>query len=237
MSSLVELSQLRADARVYADRRTDDEATDFFTASELNRIINQQLADLYDLLVAARGHEYYATNATIAVVANTAAYALPGDFYQLLALNLEWSANDVEPMSPLNHYQDIWLYQNLDSGWYRGTRKAYRLREGHVDLYPTPSSAVTARVYYVPSFQPLVNDTDTFDGVNGWEKLVTLGAAIEMLEIEEVGAGAHLQKRYDAARDRIEGLAADRDAANPAEVRDVECRRWYRYPPATGSTT
>jgi hypothetical protein len=236
VSSLVTLEQLRADARVYADRRTDDEDTDFFTAIELNRILNQQLADFYDLLVAARGHEYYADDATIAVIDGTAAYDLPDDFYQLLALNLEWGENDVEPMNALNNYQDIWLYKNSEGGWYKGTRKAYRLRAEQIDFYPTPTAAVTARVYYVPAFVPLVDDEDTFDGVNGWEKLVTLGAAIEMLEIEEVGSGARLQKLYDATRERIEGLAADRDAATPVEVRDVECRRWYRYPPATGTT-
>lgn len=231
----VTLAQLRTDARLYSDQRVADETNAFITAVELNRLINQQLADLYDLLLSARGHDYYATDGTIAVVAGTRAYDLPDDFYQLLAINLEWAADEHEPLDPLNHQQDIWRYNNRDD-WQRWTQKAYRLRGEQLDLYPMPRSAVTARVYYVPVCPELADDADTFDGVNGWEKLVALGAAREMLDIEEAGSGARLDERYNEQRDRIQAMADDRDAANEIEIRDAYARPVRQYPPADGTT-
>ena len=235
MSKAVTLLQLRADARLYADRRTSDEDNSFITGSELTRLINLQLGELYDLLVSARGHEFYAADSTLSIVAGTASYNLPADFYELLALNLEWSPTDVEPVSPLNHQQDIWKLANYSYSWDRWSHKAYRLRGSQIDMYPTPRTAVTARLYYVPAFSDLSADSDTFDGVNGWEKLVSLGAAIEMLEIEEAGSGSRLQPIYDRQYERIESLAADRDAASEIEVRDITSRR-LKYPSATGTT-
>lgn len=232
----VTLLQLRTDARLYADQRVASETNAFITATELTRLINLQIGELYDMLVAARGHEHYATSGTVSVVAGTAGYNLPSDFYQLQAVNLEWASDDVEPVEPLNHQQDIWLHQNYSYSWQRWSRKAYRLRGSQIVFYPTPTSAVTARLYYVPTFTDLSADADTFNGVNGWEKVVALGVAIEMLEIEESGSGARLQAAFDRQLERIEGLAADRDASTELQVRDVSGRRVQRYPTATGTT-
>lgn len=237
MAKAVSHQQLIDDARLYADQRTST----FLTDTEVSRLVNLQIGELYDLLVEARGHEFYATSDTIAIAAGTAAYNLPDDFYQLLALNLEWVDDDHEPVDPLNHQGDIWRYADIE--WQRWSAKGYRLRGSQIDIYPTPSSAVTARLHYVPVFTDLpivVGEATTFegefDGVNGWEKLVVLGVAIEMLEIEEKGSGATLREAFERQYERIASLAADRDAAAEVQVRDVSDRRVRRYPTATGST-
>ena len=118
----VSSTTLIADARRYADQRQST----FFTDSEVRRIINQQIAEYYDLLVSVRGHEYYATSDEITLSAGTTAYSLPADFYQMLSVDLVWASDDREPIPALNHQQDIHRYLNRDD-WARYSGKAYRL--------------------------------------------------------------------------------------------------------------
>ena len=233
----VRLDTLRADARRYADQRTNDEANDFLTADDYNRLINKQLDKLYDKLVAAAGPEYYSTASTLSISqASGATYSLPSDFYQLLAVNLEWEADDVEPVQRLNSVADIWRYQNDAVTWDRWTRKAYRLHGASITFYPTPAASVTARVYYIPARADLVADDDTFDGVNGWDDAAALGAAMAALDIEEEGTGMRWKDQYDEAVEAIEAMADDRDANEELQVRDVlSGRRRYWYPPARSS--
>lgn len=227
---LVTLGQLIADARLYADQRTSNGSVAFITDVEVARLINLQIGELYDMLVAARGHEYYATDDTI-TLDGSASYDLPEDFYQLLSVEIEHASDDVEPVSALNSPRDVWSFAS--ESWQPWTRKAYRIRGSQIDFFPTPGSG-TVRLRYVPVFTDLTGGEGEagFDGVNGWEKLVALGVASEMLEIEEQGAGAALQAAFARQIERIEGLAADRDATEEIEIRDVR-RSSRRYPPAT----
>ncbi len=231
MSKPVRLDDLRDLCRLYADQRQST----FITDTELDSLINLKLGELYDMLVAARGHEHYQTDDTVSIVSGTAAYALPEDFYQLLAVTLEWDSTDVEPVDALNSYQDIWAHSSYQYGWNRWTCKSYRIQGANIVFYPTPQAAVTARLYYVPVFEDLVADSDTFDSVNGWHKMVALGVASEMREIEEESTGAALLQQHERERERIEQLAADRDASIEIQVRNVRGRR-LRYPTATGLT-
>lgn len=223
MARTVTLETLISDVRLYADMRGSNVATSgFLTDAELTRLINLQLTELYDLLLAARGQDYYITSDTISIVNGTASYALPDDFYQLKSLTLEWSSQEHELVRPINSVAARVRFEN-DETWDSGSRKGYRMRGGDVEFLPTPTRAVTCRVQYVPAFTDLVasgGSPNTFDGVNGWEKLVVLGAAIEALKIEEK-VSSHLQDEYARQYARIQGLAADRDADNPMQIEDV----------------
>lgn len=220
---------LRNLARLYADGRpaganafvVDSDAS--ANAVSLDTLINGQIAQFYDLLVQARGADYYVTDAALAVVAGTALYSLPADFYQLLTLSLTWAANDVELMHPTSQRERI-TYGNWNT-WGRYAPKAYRLRGTQaaprtVEIFPTPTSAVAANVRYIPVYAPLTDDTTTVDFCDGWEKLVCLGAAIEYRAIAEKDAGA-LTRLYAEQLARIEGLANQRDATYAEQVQDV----------------
>lgn len=231
MARTVRLDALRSRARVYSDQRTSDEANAFITSTELNTIINDQLAELYDLLLSARGQDYYITSDTLSIVAGTTTYSLPADFYQLKTVTLEWGTHEHELVEPINSVAGRAALNN-DDDWTQYGRKGYRLRGTNIEFLPEPSSAVTCRLQYVPTCTVLTNDSDTFDGVNGWDKLVSLGAAMEMLEIEEEGSSSRLQPLYDRTYARIEALAADRDADQPMQIEDVRpdgvMRPWYQ---------
>lgn len=216
---------LRNLARLYADGRpgganafvVDSDAT--ADAVSLDTIINLKLASLYDLLVLAGGHEYYAVDATIPIVANTSTYslaALSPPFYQALTIHLNWGPLDNEPLTDTSELERI-AYLNWTQ-WARWAPKAYRLRGTQgassqtLEIFPTPSGAVNAILRYVPAFVPLPDDTTTFDSVNGWENLVALAAAIDYRAIAEK-PNQDLIVLYQAELARVQGLA-DKRAAN-----------------------
>lgn len=217
MARAVTLAQLRTDARLYADQRHGG-AAPFIDDTELNRLINLKLAELYDKLVDAGGHEYYISESAVAVVNGTSTYTLPTDFYRMVSAVAEWSSTDYQELEDLASVSHAADYQNFGS-WGSGGLQGYRLRAGNIRLYPTPTKATTLRLQYVPVCPALAIDADTFDGVNGWEKLVTLGAAVEMRMIEQ-NEYADLAALYGEQIERVEALAAKRDN-HPKRVVDV----------------
>ncbi len=229
MASSVTLSQLRADARLYADQRPGS-STSFISEPELTRLVNMKARELYDLLVEARGSAYYATEATLAIVGGTARYDLPADFYQLDSVTLEWDDQDHELMFPVGSTRLRIAYESSWHKWSRYDAKAYRLRASQIEMLPTPSSDVTCRLQYVPVYVDMVADGDTFDGINGWEKMLTTGVALEMLSIDKRSNG-QLAGFYAEQMKRIEDMKTERDAEAPKEIIDVHRLRgrrgWY----------
>lgn len=225
----VPLTTLRADSLLYANIRS----VALVTPTELDRLINQALAEFYDLLVAARGHEYYEQPATLATAVNSAYIALPQDFYQLITLFARWSAQDLEEIESLDHLGDQVAYRNWNQ-WAQFSPKAFRLQRNLVELFPTPSAVTTMEVRYIPVCPTLSDPAQTFDGVNGWEKLVTSRVAMELLGLQALPMG-FAQQVYEREKDRIEGLASERAAANPPTIRDVRFApgrdSWWRRLP------
>jgi hypothetical protein len=235
MARAVRLDKLRDLARLYADQRpggstafVPDVATTGFAG--VNDLVNLALTELYDLLVAARGPEYYATTSTVSIVNGTASYALPATFYQMQGLVLEWGTNDHEPVDDIARILDRVPFVN-DAIWSPWSPKAYRLRGLNIELVPTPNASVTGRLYFVPAFVDLTSDSQTFDGVNGWEKLVALRVAMELRAIEEMPYG-DLEKLYERERARIETMKTEREASQPKRVINVYPERVQAWPMA-----
>ena len=230
MASSVTLAQLRLDARLYADQRPGS-TTSFITETELTRLVNGKIRQLYDLLIEARGSDYYADEDTISIVSGTSRYNLPSDFYQLASVTLEWSTNDFELMFPIGTARERIEYQGQlgTEIWSRWARKGYRLRASQLEFLPEPNTSVTCRIQYVPVFTDLSADGDTFDGINGWEKMVALGVAMEMRTIEK-RPSSDLAGMYGEQMARIETMKSERDAEAPKEVVDVKrLRRRNRW--------
>ncbi len=241
MARTVTLGKLRGLARLYADQRPADEANAFVkavgttTTAGLNDLVNLALCELYDDLVKAGGTDYYRTVDPIAIVAGTALYNLPATFYQMLDLRLEWAVNDVEPVGSIKD-RDYYKFKNTGSAWGSWSMKAYRIAGAQIELLPTPTVAVTGRLAYVPACPVLTADSDTFDGVNGWEKVVALKVAMELRAIEQTGFSSDLERLYKMEKDRIEGMAGDR-AAEPDQVTDVYPDRYVAWPYVGGRVT
>jgi hypothetical protein len=234
----VNRAYLRNLARLYADGHPNgtgafivdsDSATN---AVSFDTLINGALAELYDLLVSARGHEYYATDADISIVTGTSLYSLPTDFYELLSIRLNWDPYFIEELKPMG-VRERTRYEMLVGIFERGTPKAYRLQGTQtasartVEILPVPTRSVTCRIRYIPLFAQLASDSDTFDGVNGWEKLVALKAAIEYRTVAEKPLG-NLQALYAECFARIQSLADQRNANYAEQVQQVNPERWKR---------
>jgi hypothetical protein len=219
VASSVTLLQLRTDARLYADQRPGGSST-FINDTELNRLINLKAKELFDKLVDARGAAYFATEATIAIVAGTSRYDLPANFFELASVTLEWDTRYHELMFPIGSTRMRVTMETPFSIWSRYHKKAYQLRASQLEFLPTPTTDVTCRIQYVPVYTDMSADGDTFDGINGWEKMAAIGVAMEMREIEKRPSST-LAAMYAEQLARIEELKTERDAEAPKQIVDV----------------
>lgn len=231
MASDITLQGLIDLARLYADQRPGG-ASAFVPdtgSGSVVTLINGACAEFYDLLVAAGGHEYFAKDAALAIVAGTSIYPLPADFYQEQTVHLEWAANDWEPVPGFEQAERMRLV-NFTT-WGRRTPKGYRIggaqtlaadQEATIEFLPTPSLVVTGRLRYVPTFTSLVTPaTDTISTVNGWHKLIAFKVAMELRVIGRMDMG-DLASLYSAELDRITALADKRAQGATPQVVDVE---------------
>lgn len=233
MANPVTNAQVRGLARLYCDQRPGGANAfipDLSTATTVgvNGLVNLAMAELYDLLVAARGQEYFLTTATLTLVSGTALYSLPATFYEMSGLVLEWGTQEHEPVEDLEKTISRTQYVNMmGPTWAPWSEKAYRLRGAQIEFVPAPSGAMppTTRLYFVPAFVPSDPtqagwDAVTFDSVNGWEKLPALRTAMEMRAIEEVPYG-DLEKLYERELARVETMKAEREASRPKRIINV----------------
>jgi hypothetical protein len=102
----------------------------------------------------------------------------------------------------------------------------YRLVGTKIMFSPLPKAGVALRLWYVPRFAGLVNDTDTFDGFGGWTEYVVTDAAIKALQKEESDVSV-LMAQKQALIARIESAAENRDAANPETVTDSQAQNTW----------
>lgn len=219
MARTFQLSELRTKAR----ERADMVGSNFVTDSELNGYINASAAELYDMLVDARGLWYYGTEATVATVADTKTSSLAASFYKLIGMEVTLGGVTI-PIKRLNWTEGT-RYRNAAGGWAggwsNGTDIRYELAAGSVYWFPTPKAAHTVTYWYVPSHTVMTADGDTFDGVNGWEEYIVVDAAIKMITKEE-GDTRTLERAKDDLKARIHKLAEEVDHGYPETIVDVD---------------
>lgn len=227
--SVTSLSELRTLARQYADMVNSQ----FVTDAEFNSYINLSNWELYDILIQKYGNDYFATNTTFNTDGTTFQYSLPSNFYKFLGLdlqlgNVQQSFVTIRPFmfTDRNRY----AVPNFQS-FYGVTNLRYRVFANTLFLTPIPAANQILRMWYVPRQAELVNDTDTVDGVSGWQEYIILDAAIQALRKAELDTSVLLAQKQ-ALIQRIEAAAEGRDAGNPQVVGDTQWSDfWY---PNTG---
>lgn len=219
------LLQLRTGTRKYADFIASGSVESVYTDSVVDQFVNDAIAEYYEKLVAARGHEYFLATTTLAITSGTASYTLPATFFELSTITLEWRSDWHELVKPLDSQLQRALFNNLQT-WTQGSAKAYRIsgsQDGtqNIEFVPTPGTSVPARLRYIPTFAPLVNDSDVLFIVNGFDKLVEITGAIEMRAVKGLPV-AELIRLQAIQLERVEEMAAERLAEQPARVVDVD---------------
>ncbi len=221
MAAYVTLAEMRTRARELADMQTSNQAAAFVTDAELNRAINRHIKQLYNKLIIARGDDYYAQSTSVGLIGSSISLALIA-FMQLLSLSATDGTRVVwVPKFSLKQWAELKYLENIgvaDLGMYR-----YRLMGNNLEIRPACNNASHSFIiHYLPAFAPLVNDADTFDGINGWEDWACYGAAIDMLNKEESLEQAQgLMAQRALLNDQIEKLSGNRDAGMPEVVGDT----------------
>lgn len=206
----VSLTNLRARVREVADMTGSDFVSD--AANSLDYFINAATDELYNLLVA-RDEDRFVSSESVSIVAGTDAYSLPSTF--LRALRVE--VLDGSRYVALRRFrlQDAAAIGDTASVL-RGMR--YQIRGSQLVFLPTPGASGTARLWYVPTRTALVNASDTFDFVSGWDEYVVTRAAIMVLDKEESDSSA-LRADLERIQRRVEE-SAPRDAGEVTRVVD-----------------
>lgn len=217
------LAELRADAYKRADV---EGASDRHPSTDVTRYVNQGIAELYDLLVEARGRSYYRKGGghPLTTAANTTRYALPADFYRLISVRVTNAGGDV--LAPFRAEDEPALREaGASTDW----PTHYELQDGYIELLPAHRAGSTVRLDYVPVATQLAADGDTFDGINGWEEYVVAFAARCMaFRDEERELARDLEGEMMRLTKRIQKLAPTRDTFRAERVKDVRGGMWWR---------
>jgi len=215
MASTVTLLSMRDQAR----QRADMVNSQFITDAELTGYINASIKLLYDLLTNA-GEFYYFNTQTINIVANQDSYPLDASFYKLMGVDLVVdSLGNGVTLKPFqfeqrNSYLFTPTWNVVGLSYLR-----YMIQGNNIKFVPMPSGATTVKVFYVPKFNNLSGDSDTFDGINGWEEFVIVDSCIKMLTKEESDISTFAAQRADLAQ-RIDAMKLMRDIGAPARIGD-----------------
>jgi hypothetical protein len=182
-----------ASLRSQAQQRADMENTDFLTDAEWNVNINNSATELYDLLTTVFEDYYFQTSSI--TTTGTDSYPLPASFYKLLGVDQVFSSGQSGTVKPFQF----------------GERNSYRAYSGTGEVLT---------LSFIPIMPALSGDSDTFDGINGWEEYIVIDAAIKALLKEESDISA-LMAQKAAITKRINECAPNRDAGMPDRVTDV----------------
>jgi len=234
------LNELIAEVR----QRSDMVNSDFVTDAELTRYINESISELYDMLIVAKGQEWFIREATITTLADQDSYEIDTthDFYLLLGVDLNSGADTPTPLRPymLDERHDRTHYSARPSAYGNTTNLRYRLSgtvkstapnigtyNHRITFKPSPPAGLSVTLIYIPHAPVLATGaTDVWDGFNGWEEYVVVDSAIKCLEKEESSTTA-LERRKERLIQRINGLASAHDDGFPERVTDVTGRFVY----------
>ena len=218
MASTMTLLQLRTAAR----QRADMVGSLFVTDAELTSYVNQSAYELYDLLIQKYGDAYFAASDQITTDGVNETFAMPGDFYKLLGVDLKTSGapNGWITCRPFMMSERNRNWRPNAAPVLGFTALRYRLLGDTLWLSPLPSSGQVLRRWYVPRWAELVNDSDVLDGISGWTEYVVVDAAIKCLQKEESDPSV-LMAQKQALAGRIESAASNRDEGAPPTVSDV----------------
>lgn len=193
MSRTRQLSDLQSD--VY--KRIDLEGvTAYITPARVTELICQGWARLYGRVCRSGSGFFLKGPETLTLTAAQRYATLPADFYMLRRIDFQVDSSLWRTMDPMNFEEETTFDDGSATGWNGswpnvGPRFYVQGADGSSDtstrlVFSTaPAAADAARIYYYPIARRLVNPTDTYDGINGWEKYVIDYAAAEIAEQEE----------------------------------------------------
>ena len=221
MANTATRATMRARVRQQADIVNSTHVTD----AEINTWVDIGLSELHDILVS-HFEDYLESSSDITTVSGTSDYALPSTFYKLLAADLVEGGTRYS----LGRYMHRERNRYQDSvggiGRYVALFK-YRVIGTNLRLVPTPTSARTVNLRFVPTYTELAADATLVNQAipQGWEELAVMDAATKAaLKEESFELAQMLMAQKAAIFSRIMSCVDDRDSNEPAHMVDVSRR-------------
>jgi hypothetical protein len=202
--------------------RSNTERSNFVSDTEIIRLIDQAYTKLYDLIVS-KFENYYIDEHSFTTDGTNQFYDLPANFYKLVGLdqlqNTSGSGDNALTVRPFNfnernRYNNI-LFAVTAAAFYR-----YLIQGTKIKILPQPSAGIQFKMWFIPAPVKITSEAQTIDGISGWEEVVTLTAAIQIMNKQELDATA-LKREQAEAIDRVMTMATERDAALPERVTDL----------------
>lgn len=210
----------------------------FVTEPELISYINQSYFELYDLIVAAFGNNYYVQSPySFTTNGSSYLYPLPDDFYKLLGVDLAVAGGTPSSWITLKHFEFNDRNRNSPPNFqtfYGQSGLRYRLNGTNIWFTPTPANGLTIQLWYVPRLTQLTSLSQTADGISGWTEYIIVDGAIKCLQKEESDVSI-LMAQKQALLLRIEAMAENRDAGPPPRVVDSQTGDWDWHNGGSGS--
>ncbi len=185
------LLQLRTWARELSDTENDPNVTD----SELTALANRHLTEVYDRLVDAGPPDYFAADTTVSVTAGVGVYPLGVSFRNLT---------------------DVFVHESTDE-----RRSIAPMPTAARNRYKAPSQDGTVTIEFIPAAPVLVADSDTFDGISGWEELIANLMARDVIAKRESDPSVILNT-IARLEGRISSRARSRDKGHPKRIVDTD---------------
>jgi len=224
---------------------TESGNTVTITTTSAHLLVANQLVTIAGVSVAAYNGTFIVTSVPssttftytnptsgLAASGNGTAQVTAPAFYKLLGIDHQITGTPGDPrgiyvkmqrfkMAERNQYSfPVWASQ-----WYGNIVIKYHLQNtnpAQLWFIPLPPGGRTIRVFYAARFFPLVNDTDVFDAINGWEEYVVADCALKVLPKEESLEVSSLWTGIKAElKARLIDMAETRDIGTPSTVVDV----------------
>jgi len=209
-------------------KRCNMENTQFVTDQEIVDLLNRSHTELYDTLVAAN-EDYFVTNYDLTITASVDAYALPGDFYKVLGVDLNIDAERSISLKKFqfterNRYKTTIYAPHIPASIYQ-----YHVVDTNLKFIPKPREAKGAVLWYVPlpkklvlaaAVPPVSTETTTLDiRMAMYDDYLILDAAINCLIKEESDVSALLIEREESKK-RLVAAVMNRDVNEPERITD-----------------
>lgn len=237
----INLGYLRYQSRLRADMLKSN----FLTNDEWNIMINQSKSELYDIMVAKYGEDYFLAPPQVFSTSGLISYPLPNGMnflntngmpdpngkpapacYKVYGVDFNsYGANISNVTGWISMSRFMWadknkynLFLGAASNNVAGQYCQFQYREMGTDLYLIPvNNGQYLRLWYVPISQDLLLDTDMLPfSYSGWYEYVVVDAAAKALAKEEFYDQANeLKQRKADLYERIEVTAANRDVGQP----------------------
>ncbi len=224
MGLAVSAQEMILAARRLTGTETLDEANAFVSNAEALAVLNTELQELDDLIIENHDDAYNRGTYRFSVEPSISTYPLPFSAYKITSVDVTWSTGITRGAhrfmeAERNRFKDI------RPAWSHLGRVFFRVLGDNIEFIPTPLSAVTIDVSYIPSFTPLVALTDTYQSQNGWHMAAVWGlaAAIYLKDDNEQGA-AFCDAQKEKQKARVRALAASRVEGEPPRVQRVRTR-------------